>query len=57
METPAIIRKSSGDDTFKDVKYRVAMDTAQTVTNNDAFNAIYKDHKVIFIIKIGLLQR
>ena len=57
METPAIIRNSSGDDTFKDVKYRVAMDTAQTVTNNDAFNAIYKDHKVIFIIKIGLLQR
>lgn len=46
METPVMIRKSSGDISYQDVRHRVAMDTAQTVTNNDAFNAIYKDHNV-----------
>ena len=45
METPEI-KNSSGDSKFQDVVNRVSLDTMQTVTNNNAFDSIYKDHRV-----------
>ena len=55
METPVIIRKSSSDSTFNDIKTRVAMNTPQTISNSDGFDAIYKDHKVNKYLIQGLL--
>jgi uncharacterized protein (UPF0216 family) len=57
MESPVIIKATPADSTFEDVKHRVAMDTPQSITNTEAFDAIYKDHKVSRIYKKGLLQR
>lgn len=45
METPVIIKASPVEPTFQDVRKRVAMDTPQTITNNEAFDVVYKDHK------------
>ena len=55
METPVIIRKSSSDSTFNDIKTRVAMNTPQTISNSDGFDSIYKDHKVNKYLIKGLL--
>ena len=56
METPVIIRKTSRDSTFHDIQNRVAMDTPQTISNSEGFDAIYKDHEVKNIINFkGLL--
>ena len=46
METPVIIKRNPKDSTFQDISQRVALDTPQTITNSQAFDVVYKDHKV-----------